>query len=275
MNDTRCRSECRPGFTLLELMIALSILSTLMLVAWSMLASFRDVQEKGRVQATKTQTIRSIRLWLEEDALHLASPFQATANTRAMRGPSSSRNAFTTGRRPSGGAINNSTNPLPTNVDLIGTPTSIQWTIDSASSPTQTFRQLFDSLDETVARDDTTRRARSAQDSSPDSRINPRFAASRLSEPTTLASLCFDQCRSVSSTSSPRPAAAMKNVGHSQGDTLQHPMEASSMEILKALPPTDCPPRDREVSSLRSRFNHPPIESSIRGICFAHRAKIE
>ncbi len=81
--------------------------------------------------------------------------------------------------------------------------------------------------------------------------------------------------RNVSSTSSPRPAAAMKNVGPSQDVTLQHTMEASSMEILKALPPTDCPPRDREVSSLRSRFNHPPIESSIRGICFAHRAKIE
>ncbi len=182
MNDTRCRSESRSGFTLLELMIALSILSTLMLVAWSMLASFRDVQEKGRVQATKTQTIRSIRLWLEEDALHLAQPFQANINSRAMRGPSSSRNAFTTGRRPSGGAINNPTNPLPTNVDLIGTPTSIQWTIDSPSSPTNTFQQLFDSLDQAATKNETTQRAQSIQGSSQDSMVDPRDTASRSSE---------------------------------------------------------------------------------------------
>ncbi len=63
--------KAKHGFTLMELMIALGLLGALMIVAWSLLGTFRDAEMRGWKLAHRTQTIRSARAWLENDMQHL------------------------------------------------------------------------------------------------------------------------------------------------------------------------------------------------------------
>ncbi len=65
------KSKRRSAFTLIELMIALGLLGALMAVAWSLLGIFRDAEMRGWKVSYRTQTIRSARMWLEEDVQHL------------------------------------------------------------------------------------------------------------------------------------------------------------------------------------------------------------
>ncbi len=77
----------RPAFTLIELMIALGLLGALMAVAWSLLGTFRDAEIRGWKLSSRTQTIRSVRAWLEDDVQHLAVVDNATTATTNAQNP--------------------------------------------------------------------------------------------------------------------------------------------------------------------------------------------
>ncbi len=61
----------RSAYTLLELMLALALLGALMTVAWSLMGTFRDAEQRGWKLAHRTQTIRAARTWLQNDMQHL------------------------------------------------------------------------------------------------------------------------------------------------------------------------------------------------------------
>jgi type II secretory pathway pseudopilin PulG len=60
----------RSAFTVLELMIALALLVGLLAVAWSILGSYRNAEQRGWQQAYRLQVVRAVRELLEEDAAH-------------------------------------------------------------------------------------------------------------------------------------------------------------------------------------------------------------
>ncbi len=61
----------RPAFTVLELMIALALLVGLLAVAWSILGSYRNAEQRGWRQAYRLQVVRAVRELLDEDVAHL------------------------------------------------------------------------------------------------------------------------------------------------------------------------------------------------------------
>ena len=63
----------RRGYTLIELMIALALLGALMALAWSMLGSYRQAEQRGWEQSYRMQLVRAAREMLEDDIDHLAA----------------------------------------------------------------------------------------------------------------------------------------------------------------------------------------------------------
>lgn len=63
----------RRGYTLIELMIALGLLGALMALAWSMLGSYRQAEQRGWEQSYRMQLVRAAREMLEDDIDHLAA----------------------------------------------------------------------------------------------------------------------------------------------------------------------------------------------------------
>ena len=63
-----CQAFMRRGYTLLELMIALGLLGALMAVAWSLMATFQDAEQRGWKLTQRTQIIRAAHDWLQSDA---------------------------------------------------------------------------------------------------------------------------------------------------------------------------------------------------------------
>lgn len=63
----------RRGYTLIELMIALALLGALMALAWSMLGSYRQAEQRGWEQSYRMQLVRAARELLEDDIDHLAA----------------------------------------------------------------------------------------------------------------------------------------------------------------------------------------------------------
>ncbi|TWU17139.1 Pseudopilin GspJ [Novipirellula galeiformis] len=88
----------REAFSLLELMLALALLGALMSVAWSLMGTYRDAEERGWKVARRTQVIRSARNWLENDIQHLA----ATALPERSLHPSPSASIASTTARLTG-----------------------------------------------------------------------------------------------------------------------------------------------------------------------------
>ena len=77
-------SKSRRAYTLLELMIALGLLGALMSVAWSLMATFRDSEERGWKITRRTQIIRAAHAWLQSDAqamLGASKEFTFTGNS--------------------------------------------------------------------------------------------------------------------------------------------------------------------------------------------------
>lgn len=78
---SQSRRTRHAAFTVLELMIALGLLGALMLMAWSLLDSYRDTEQRGWDRAYRLQSVRAARLWLQRDASHVSDddpsiPFQ-------------------------------------------------------------------------------------------------------------------------------------------------------------------------------------------------------
>ena len=82
-NEIRTRS----AYTLLELMLALALLGALMTIAWSLMGTFRDAEQRGWKLAHRTQTIRAARAWLQSDVQHLLRD-EATQSNSASSGNS-------------------------------------------------------------------------------------------------------------------------------------------------------------------------------------------
>lgn len=57
----------RRGFTLVELMIALGLLSVIVLLLFSILSRFRNLEEKGQDQTARVRVLRSLRESIEKD----------------------------------------------------------------------------------------------------------------------------------------------------------------------------------------------------------------
>ena len=64
----------RTAFTLLEVLIASALLSTLMLVVWSLFGTFTRLEERSSSTATEIQLTRSLAQQLRSDVEHLAIP---------------------------------------------------------------------------------------------------------------------------------------------------------------------------------------------------------
>lgn len=62
---------CRAGYSLLELMIALGLLTTLMAVAWSILGTLASAQLRGMRLAERLQAGRTLQGWLQDDLTHV------------------------------------------------------------------------------------------------------------------------------------------------------------------------------------------------------------
>ncbi len=67
----RRNNPLRSGYTLLELMLALGLMSALMTVAWSLMETFRSAEMRGWKLAHRTQTMRTARAWLSDDVQHI------------------------------------------------------------------------------------------------------------------------------------------------------------------------------------------------------------
>lgn len=64
----------RPAFTLLELLIASSLLALLMLLVWSLFSTYTRLEERGARAASELQLMRSVSQQLRSDIEHLALP---------------------------------------------------------------------------------------------------------------------------------------------------------------------------------------------------------
>lgn len=64
----------RTGYTLLELLIGSALLSTLMLLVWSLFSTFTRLEERSSRKAVEIQLTRSVAQQLRSDVQHLAIP---------------------------------------------------------------------------------------------------------------------------------------------------------------------------------------------------------
>lgn len=87
----------RMAFSLLELMIALVLLGVLSALAWSILDNFRSAEQRGWKVASRLQSIRSARLWLEEDLLHVCETLPQSGTLDSPRTTSVSFQGSATG----------------------------------------------------------------------------------------------------------------------------------------------------------------------------------
>ena len=87
----------RMAFSLLELMIALVLLGVLSALAWSILDNFRSAEQRGWKVASRLQSIRSARLWLEEDLLHVCETLPRNGTLDSTRVPPISFQGSATG----------------------------------------------------------------------------------------------------------------------------------------------------------------------------------
>lgn len=85
MQSVHGQQKLRNAYTLLELMIALGLLGALMSVAWSLMSTFRDAEQRGWKITRRTQVIRAAHAWLQSDAQHvIASKPEITFNGNSL-----------------------------------------------------------------------------------------------------------------------------------------------------------------------------------------------
>lgn len=111
------RLRLQAAYTLLELMLALALLGALMTVAWSLMGTFRDAEQRGWKLSHRVQTIRVAREWIQADMQQLIqSEFApSTANVKKSRFSGNSL-GFTASIAPS-------IDPLPFLENLMSNPT--------------------------------------------------------------------------------------------------------------------------------------------------------
>lgn len=70
-------TKARMGYSLLELMLALTLLAALSAVGWSLLGTYRDAELRGWRLAHRTQTLRTLRDCLENDLQQMIAPAES------------------------------------------------------------------------------------------------------------------------------------------------------------------------------------------------------
>ena len=87
------RGAVRSGYSLLELMIALSLLSVLVVLVWSLLSTFTTAESRGEKAAKRIQLLRGVRQVLQADLERAfvkgekrSSKRESPANLRVSRG---------------------------------------------------------------------------------------------------------------------------------------------------------------------------------------------
>ncbi|MFN9987375.1 MAG: hypothetical protein ACK52S_17645 [Pirellula sp.] len=84
-SDFSCRSV--RAYSVLELMIALSLMSALLLLGWSLMASLQDAEQRSWKLTQRVRVLRTTRAWLADDMDHLvrtstsASPAVGTGSS--------------------------------------------------------------------------------------------------------------------------------------------------------------------------------------------------
>ena len=106
-------SRTRAAYTLLELMLALALLGALMTIAWSLMGTFRDAEQRGWKLAHRTQTIRAVRAWLQSDVQHLLRDEATQANSANSRNSAGSRSRLVGNSLGFTASIAPSLDPLP------------------------------------------------------------------------------------------------------------------------------------------------------------------
>lgn len=71
MKRFSARRREKPGYSVLELLIALGLLGTLMALAWSMLGTYRSAEQRAWDQSYRLQVMRVARQWLTADLLQV------------------------------------------------------------------------------------------------------------------------------------------------------------------------------------------------------------
>jgi prepilin-type N-terminal cleavage/methylation domain-containing protein len=87
------RSNAKPGFTILELLIALTLVTTLMMLCWSLLSTFSRLENRSRRTVATLEITRSLRRQMQNDLdqLFFVSKKKQTAE------PASIDNSFENG----------------------------------------------------------------------------------------------------------------------------------------------------------------------------------
>lgn len=67
------------AYSILELMIALSLMSALLLLGWSLMASLQDAEQRSWKLTQRVRVLRTTRAWLADDMDHLVRTSMATA----------------------------------------------------------------------------------------------------------------------------------------------------------------------------------------------------
>lgn len=101
------RSNSRPGFTLMELLIVSLLISVMMAGIWTLLRSWTRISERGKVRTERAQLIRSVTTQFRDDVQAVTlRPTSAEPAQRRRRSSSGSSSVSSSGS-PSGGM------PLP------------------------------------------------------------------------------------------------------------------------------------------------------------------
>jgi prepilin-type N-terminal cleavage/methylation domain-containing protein len=147
------RLQVRHGYSLLELMIALMLLVGLLAAGWSMLATYRDAEQRGWRLVERTQAVRVTQNWLQNDLLHIAQPDFDPANDpeqdKSTTIPSSTRQASPTPSLQRRGSRNSTTGYRPV---FVGNPIGFSVSIAPSIDPVPFYEQLLNGSSSQPAR---------------------------------------------------------------------------------------------------------------------------
>ena len=137
------RTRERNAYSILELMIALSLLAILLLLGWSLMQSIQDAETRSWKLTQRIRVLRTTRVWLADDMDHLVRSETLATAVNATSAPSTPR-----------------PNPVNPNVGSIGVPvekfegdaTGFIATISPSLDPIRFFDRLMNFSDSQDAR---------------------------------------------------------------------------------------------------------------------------
>lgn len=89
-----CRSNAKPGFTILELLIALTLVTTLMMLCWSLFSTFARLENRSRKTVATLDITRSLRRQMQNDLDQLFFVSNETRSAEPASIDNSAENGF-------------------------------------------------------------------------------------------------------------------------------------------------------------------------------------